>query len=122
MSERSRSQEPGAVAGSARRPDATFDDEEGFANSSPYKSTSPPVLRICDCRSIVAAKANQLAGRGHETTSKLGGSRAATLEFLDLENFHVIRNAKKRLSEASTLEDYYRALHESVARLRPSIN
>ena len=102
----------GAVA--ARLDDPTaFDDEEGFANSSPYKSTSPPVLRICDCRSIVAAKANQLAGRGHETTSKLGGSRAATLEFLDLENFHVIRNAKKRLSEASSLEDYYRALHES---------
>ncbi|CAH0363743.1 unnamed protein product [Pelagomonas calceolata] len=102
----------GAVA--ARLDDPTaFDDEEGFANSSPYKSTTAPILRICDCRSIVAAKANQLAGRGHETTSKLGGSRAATLEFLDLENFHVIRNAKKRLSEASTLEDYYRALHES---------
>ena len=102
----------GAVA--ARLDDPTaFDDEEGFANSSPYKSTTAPILRICDCRSIVAAKANQLAGRGHETTAKLGGSRAATLEFLDLENFHVIRNSKKRLSEASSLEDYYRALHES---------
>ena len=102
----------GAVAARLADP-CGFDDEDGFANSSPYKSTSPPVLRICDCRSIVAANANKLVGKGHETTAKLGGSRAATLEFLDLENFHVIRNSKKRLSEASSLEDYYRALHES---------
>ena len=80
----------GAVAARLDDP-CHFDDEEGFANASPYKSTTAPILRICDCRSIVAAKANQLAGRGHETTAKLGGSRAATLEFLDLENFHVIR-------------------------------
>ncbi len=80
----------GAVAARLDDP-CHFDDEEGFANASPYKSTTAPILRICDCRSIVAAKANQVMGRGHETTSKLGGSRAATLEFLDLENFHVIR-------------------------------
>lgn len=107
----------GAVA--ARLDDPTaFDDEEGFLNvTSPKQARheTPPILRICDCRSIVAAKANAVLGKGHEAPAKLGGHQAATLEFLDLENFHVIRNSHRRLAEASSanVEDYYRALHES---------
>ena len=70
----------GAVAARLADP-CHFDDEENFANSSPYKSTTAPILRICDCRSIVARQGEPIGwARGHETTAKLGGSLAATLQ------------------------------------------
>lgn len=74
-------------------------DEFGSTETS-TNPQQPPILRICDARPLLNAKANAAMGRGHETVSRLGGKDAATLEFLNMPNIHVVNDSFKALREA----------------------
>ena len=60
----------------------------------------PPILRICDARPLLNAKANAAMGKGHEDIARLGGKESASLEFLNVANIHVMHDSFKTLREA----------------------
>lgn len=66
------------------------------------KATCPTTtlpLRIADARPRLNANANAIQGKGFENITALGGPRAATLVFLDIENIHVMRSSFAKLKE-----------------------
>ena len=70
-----------------------------------HRPRRAPVLRICDCRPVLNAKANAAMGKGHEVTSRLGGDGCATLEFFDVANIHAMRKSFDACAEACRRSD-----------------
>lgn len=96
------------------------DDDDNVVEVSALEPTSPktrrpPVLRICDCRPVLNAKANAAMGKGHEVTSRLGGDGAATLEFFDVQNIHAMRKSFEHCAEACSRsdDDFWADVHSS---------
>ena len=58
-------------------------------------------LRIADARPKLNANANAAMGKGFENVSFLGGPSMAQLQFLDIENIHVMRSSITKLRESS---------------------
>lgn len=79
---------------------------EGVLESAP----SPPrdlqegrrtaVLRIIDARPMMSAKGHLIMGKGHEVISRLGGSRQASLTFLEIPNIHAMQQGYSALVAA----------------------
>ncbi|CAN0165701.1 unnamed protein product, partial [Discosporangium mesarthrocarpum] len=63
------------------------------------------VLRIVDARPMISAKGNLILGKGHEVISRLGGSRRATLTFLEIPNIHAMRESFNALVTACSSAD-----------------
>jgi hypothetical protein len=56
-------------------------------------------LRIADARPKLNANANSLQGKGFENVAFFGGPSVATINFLDVENIHVMRSSLNKLRE-----------------------
>lgn len=69
------------------------------------KTSSPSglALRIADARPRLNANANAIQGKGFENISFLGGSKIASLVFLDVENIHVVRSSYLKIKEGLML-------------------
>ena len=64
--------------------------------AGPVAGGGPPPLHIYDCRPRANAMGNYMMGGGTENTSCYPG---ATLEFLGIENIHVIRDSYRKVRE-----------------------